>query len=127
MQSVCQSVYIYRILLVTSRLQIKNLFKKQLKHLHRCHYVTHYCPTGTFPLPTNIPSSHKKTATGLNPMAVVSCYCSLELSSRRSLLIEGCLGLRNDAVESIDVVHGEVCKNLAVYLDIGGLEAFNET
>ena len=72
-------------------------------------------------------SPHKKTATGLNPMAVVSCYCSLELSSRRSLLIEGCLGLRNDAVESIDVVHGEVCKNLAVYLDIGGLEAFNET
>jgi len=48
------------------------------------------------------------------------------LGSSRCLLIEGCLGLLDNAVEGIDVVHGEVGKDLTIHLDVCGLEAFDE-
>lgn len=59
------------------------------------------------------------------PLLMV-CFYLIRLSSCGRFIIKGALGLRDDAVEGIDIVHSEVGKDLAVDFDVGGFETFDE-
>ena len=61
-------------------------------------------------------------------MAVCNGFANslASLSRGGCLLFEGGLGLGNDAVEGIDVMHNEIGEDLAIHFNVRGFETFNE-